>query len=100
MFQQLDADLQPQAICVLQDSILRSPDKAPLRNMVAEACTSITSSFTDLNQASWLNFVSLALYSPKPGTRLLALQLLEQMLGDIVKASCAAHEQGVRCHAQ
>ena len=96
VFQQLDEAMQPQAVSILQDCVLSSPDKAPLRNMIAEASTSVASQFNDMQQASWLNFVSLALYSPKPGTRLLALQLLELMLLEVVKSSCAAHEQAVR----
>ena len=96
IFQQLDADVQPCALSVIQDCILRAPDKAPLRNMVAESTTSIASKLSAAQQASWLNFLAIALFSPQAATRLLALQALEPLVTSIMQKSVDDHTAGVR----
>ena len=96
IFQGLSADLHPVALKIIQDCILRAPDKAPLRNTVAEATTNIAAKLSSACQSSWLNFIAIALFSPQPATRLLALQSLELMIPSIIADSLEDQARGVR----
>jgi hypothetical protein len=96
IFSGLQEDLHPTALSINQDCILRAPDKAPLRNMVAEATSSIATELGTAQQLSWLKFVALALFSPQAATRLLALQALDPLVTSVLAQSLRDHAAGVR----
>ena len=92
---QLQGSLLSTAVTVLEDSLLRAPDKAPLRSMAADASAAVALRLDDAARRSWLEFLALLLASPQAARRLLGLLALEPLVAAILDASVLDWEQGV-----
>lgn len=72
--------LQSLLPAVLENCIMRAPDKAPPRTTLASACASIFTMFGNYVPARLLHFLAVATLSPSQSLRSLALQCMEAMV--------------------
>lgn len=87
IFQSLANSLDSSVLAVLEDATIRAVDRAPIRNMVAEATSAIAAGLSSPQRISWLNFMALLLHHPQAAMRLLALQTMEPLLTELLAKS-------------
>jgi hypothetical protein len=87
IFQGLSDPLHGSVLAVLEDATIRAADRAPIRNMVAEATSTVAGGLSASQRTSWLNFLALLLHHPHAAMRLLALQTMEPLLMELLAKS-------------
>lgn len=71
---------------IFQNALQRAPDKAPLRNNLAAACSMAWDSLGPTLSCEILHFLGMLTYGGEPGMRRLGLQCMEEMAISVLES--------------
>ena len=73
---------------IFENALQRAPDKAPLRNNLATACSMVWDSLGPSVACEILHFLGMLTYGGEPGMRRLGLQCMEEMAVTSLDSPC------------